>query len=215
MLDTDRELSKVTTDEFSLNHSAGAAEIADLLSHTSSYFDTWLESIQPILALEEDSVSATETVPTIEYVPGPPPVPGEFRFEGTLRVDCYITGLVRSLNGTLIVTETGEVDTDLFVAVTIIDGLVRGDIKATELVELGSSARVFGNIETSSLRIQPGAVFEGRCHFVNTSDKVENEPAQPSIAETPKLSMVTSRVVATVPDKAEAEAKPLAAAAGR
>jgi cytoskeletal protein CcmA (bactofilin family) len=213
MAGPDGELSKGTTDEFSLNHSAGSAEIADLLSHTSPYFDTWLESIQPNLALEENSVSATETFPIGEYVSGLPPVPGEFRFEGTLRVDCYITGLVRSLNGTLIVTETGEVETDLFVAGAIIDGLVRGDIKATELVELGSSAKVIGNIETPSLRIQPGAVFEGRCHFVNTSDKVENVPAQQSIAETPRLSKVRLRGITIVPD--EVEAKPLVAAAGR
>lgn len=213
MAGPDGELSKVATDEFSLNHSAGSAEIADLLSHTSPYFDTWLESIQPNLTLEENSVSATETFPIGEYVSSPPPVPGEFRFEGTLRVDCYITGLVRSLNGTLIVTETGEVETDLFVAGAIIDGLVRGDIKATELVELGSSAKVIGNIETPSLRIQPGAVFEGRCHFVNTSDKIENMPAQQSIAETPRLSKVRLRGITIVPD--EVEAKPLAAAAGR
>jgi cytoskeletal protein CcmA (bactofilin family) len=213
MAGPDGELSKVATDEFSLNHSAGSAQTADLLSHTSPYFDTWLESIQPILASEENSVSATETFPIGEYVSGPPPVPGEFRFEGTLRVDCYITGLVRSLNGTLIVTETGEVETDLFVAGAIIDGLVRGDIKATELVELGSSARVIGNIETPSLRIKPGAVFEGHCHFVQSSQKPVNELHRHASAETPRLSVLMPRAVTTLPDAVEIE--PLVAAAGR
>ena len=210
MSDPDGQLSKVTTDESFLNHSS---EFAAPLPDTSTYFDAWLESIQPILTAAENPVPATETFPTPEPVPGPPPAPGEFRWEGTLRVDCYITGLVRSPKGTLILTETGEVDTDLFVAVAIIDGLVRGDLKATERVELGRSARVIGNIETPSLAIQPGAVFEGHCHFVQPSYKVKNEPNRQTPAQVPRLSVVRSRVVTTGPDEAEEE--PLVAAAGR
>jgi cytoskeletal protein CcmA (bactofilin family) len=42
---------------------------------------------------------------------------------------------------------------------------VRGDIHATGKVELGSTSRVIGDIETPELAIQPGAVFEGRCAF--------------------------------------------------
>lgn len=213
MSGADGESSKVTTGEVSLNHSAGAGESADLLSNTSPYFDAWLKSIQPTLASDENPVSGGETHPSVEPLPEPPPVPGEFRFEGTLRVDCYITGMVRSSAGTLVVTETGEVNTDLFVPIAIIDGLVRGDIKATERVEMGSSAKVIGNIETPSLRIDPGAVFEGHCHFVKSSQKRVNELHRPSPNETLKLSMIRPRGVRTVADAAEIE--PLAAAAGR
>lgn len=212
MSGADGESSKVTTGEVSLNHSAGAGESPDLPYNTSPYFDAWLESIQPILASDENPVSG-ETRPSVEPLPEPPPVPGEFRFEGTLRVDCYISGLVRSDKGTLVVNETGEVDTDLFVPVAIIDGLVRGDIKATERVELGSCARVIGNIETPSLRIEPGAVFEGHCHFVQSSQKRVNELHRQSPAETPRLSMVMPLGVRSVADAAETE--PLVAAAGR
>ncbi len=208
------QLSIVTFDESSLNESpAASGEFAALLPNTSPYFDGWLDSIKPVLTSEENPVPTAETFPMPEHVPGPPPVLGELRFEGTLRVDCYISGLVRSQTGTMIVTETGEVGTDLFVAAAIIYGLVRGDIKATERVELGSSARVIGNIETPSLAIQPGAVFEGHCHFVQPADKVENVRDQQSLVETPKLSVVRSRGVTTGPHEAEAE--PLVAAAGR
>lgn len=205
--------SKITTGEVCLNHSAGVGESADLLSKASPYFDAWLKSIQPTLAADENPVSGGETRPSVEPLPEPAPVPGEFRFEGTLRVDCYITGMVRSDAGTLVVTETGEVNTDLFVPVAIIDGLVRGDIKATERVEMGSSAKVIGNIETPSLRIQPGAVFEGHCHFVQSSQKRMNELHRQSPVETPRLSMVRPLGVRTVADAAETET--LVAAAGR
>src|SRR5882762_206844 len=213
MSGADGESSKVTTGEVSLNHSAGAGESADLLFNTSPYFDAWLKSIKPIRTLEENSGPDRETRPSKEPSAEPPPVPGEFRFEGTLQVDGYVTGLVRSYTGTLVVTEAGEVNTDLFVPVAIIDGLVRGDIKATVRVEMGSSAKVLGNIETPSLRIEPGAVFEGRCHFVQSSQKPLNELHRHSPAETPRLSTIRAPEGRTLPDAADTE--PLAAAAGR
>jgi len=212
----DGQLSKPIADESSLNRSADSGVFSGLFPNTSPYFDAWLESIHPILALEENPIPAAEALPP-KHVLGPPAVPGEFRFEGTLRVDCYVTGLVRSQTGTLIVSETGEVDSDLFVAVAFIDGLVRGDIKATERVELSSSARVIGNIDTPALAMQPGAVFEGHCHFVQSSRKLVNEPVRQSPAETPRLSAEKSRGITTGSHEAEAEAeaKSLAAAAGR
>ncbi len=213
----DGQLSKLIADESSLNRSADSGEFSGLFPNTSPYFDAWLKSIQHILTLEENSGSDRETCPSKEPLPEPPPVPGEFRFEGTLRVDCYVTGLVRSYTGTLVVTEAGEVNTDLFVPVAIIDGLVRGDIRATVRVEMGSSAKVIGNIETPSLRIEPGAVFEGHCHFVQPADKVENQRDLQSPAETPRLSAERSRgiTIGSHEAEAEAEARPLAAAAGR
>ena len=208
----DGQLSRLIADESSLNRSADSGEFSGLFPNTSPYFDAWLESIQPILASEQNPIPAAETLPP-KHVLGPPAVPGEFRFEGTLQVDCYITGLVRSCTGTLVVSETGEVSTDLFVPVAIIDGLVRGDIKATQRVEMGSSAKVLGNIETPSLRIEPGAVFEGHCHFVQSSGRLVNEPDRQSPAEIHRLSVLRPRGVTTVGDEAETE--PLVAAVGR
>jgi cytoskeletal protein CcmA (bactofilin family) len=49
----------------------------------------------------------------------------------------------------------------------VVFGEVNGNIKATQLVELKSSARVKGNIETPSLVIEKGVVFEGACKMEN------------------------------------------------
>ena len=208
MSDPVERFSPGNHEELSLNNSTASG---NSLSDTSAYFADWLESIQPQLSSEVNTGPAEESLPARPA--GAAPVPGEFRFEGgTLRVDCYVTGLMRSHTGTLVVSETGEVDTDLFVPAAIIDGVVRGDIRATEQVELGRNARVIGNIETPSLAIQPGAVFEGRCHFVPALNKV-CQPA-PVAAEVPRLSVVTSRAVTSEPLESEA-AEELVAAAGR
>ena len=201
----DGQLSQGVVDEASLNLADSSDDFTVQLPDTSTFFDAWLESIRPQSTSEFNSVPTTHSSPKSARLAGPAPVPGEFRFEGDLRVDGYVTGLVRSQTGTLMVSETGEVDTDLFVPVAIIDGLVRGDIKATERVELGRTARVMGNIETPSLSVQPGAVFEGHCHFVPA-----NQTA-PRLTDAPRLAMVQSQ-----PLKPEREESgPRVAAAGR
>lgn len=210
MSGADGKSSKITTGEVSLNHSTG---LADLPSNTPPYFDAWLKSIQPLLSLETNPDSGRQAHPSGEALREPPPV--EFRFEGgALRIDCYVTGLVRSKTGTLVVSENGEVDTDLFVPVAIVDGLVRGDIKATERVELGKSAKVIGNIETPSLRIEPGAIFEGHCHFVQSSARVLKTSDRESSAEVPRLSVIRTRGDTSRPPEQE-ETEPLVAAVGR
>ena len=98
-----------------------------------------------------------------------PPQPREIAFEGVLRINGYAAGVIRSTEGSLIVDPDGELDADISVNDATIYGCVRGDIQAKRKVELRGSARVVGDIETVDLSIEPGAVFEGRCIFVQAS----------------------------------------------
>lgn len=132
------ELETIVADELCLP--SPLAEF-DLLRQTTLSFREWLAQSEPLR---------------------------EIRFEGTLRVDAYMAGLIRSDDGKLILGEGATIDGDLFVREALIDGTVRGDIHGADRVELGSSARVVGDIKTAQLLIQPGATFQGRCAF--TSD---------------------------------------------
>jgi cytoskeletal protein CcmA (bactofilin family) len=91
---------------------------------------------------------------------------GEANFKGMLRVDGHLSGQVKSEGGTLIVGNNGQVDADIDVAVATIHGSVNGDIIASQRLELGRAAKVNGNIQTPSLVIEQGAVFEGSCRMV-------------------------------------------------
>jgi len=91
---------------------------------------------------------------------------GEANFKGMLRVDGHLSGQVKSEGGTLIVGNNGQVDADIEVAVATIHGSVNGDINASQRLELGRAAKVNGNIQTPSLVIEQGAVFEGSCRMV-------------------------------------------------
>ena len=133
--------------------------------------------------LEEVSeVSKTETDhPATNQSDGALPAqPREISFEGTLRINGYAAGIIRSKEGRLIIAEAGEVDADISVHDATIYGCVRGDIHAKRKVELFGSARVIGDIEAVALSMEPGAVFEGRCIFVQASHGADSSTAPDS-----------------------------------
>jgi cytoskeletal protein CcmA (bactofilin family) len=98
---------------------------------------------------------------------------GEATFKAMLRVDGHLSGSVSSEAGTLIVGNNGQVDADVNVSIATIHGTVNGDIIASQRLELGRAAKVNGNIQTPSLVIEQGAIFEGSCRMVQLKEEQE------------------------------------------
>src|SRR5207237_6862176 len=72
---------------------------------------------------------------------------------------------------------TGRVDANIAVAASMINGMVNGDIIATEKIELGRTARVVGNIQTPRLVIEDGAILEGSCTMTKAREAMEKRNA--------------------------------------
>jgi len=168
-----------------LSQSSPSGEFADFLPDTSSYFEVWLADLhQPLHSLAPQPPAAVD-----EHAPS------EFRFEGTLQVDGYAKGLIHSLTGTLLLSEAAELESNIVVATAIINGRVLGDIYATKRVELLSHARVIGNIESPALAIQPGAVFEGECHYLPPPVTVDSDGEESHVTEPVSLAPGFSQVL--------------------
>ena len=140
---------------------------AGLARDAAEVFEDWL-NVSEASQTESDHPATNQCDVTL------PAQPREIAFEGILRINGYAAGIIRSNEGHLIVDAEGEVDADISVHEVIIHGCVRGDIRATRKVELGGSARVVGDIETVALSMEPGAVFEGRCVFLQASPAVDS-----------------------------------------
>ncbi len=97
-------------------------------------------------------------------------VTGEANFKALMRVDGHLSGRISSTTGTLIVGANGKVDANIEVAIATVHGVVNGDVIATQRLELGRAARLNGNIQTASLVIDPGAIFEGTCKMTKMID---------------------------------------------
>jgi cytoskeletal protein CcmA (bactofilin family) len=107
------------------------------------------------------------------FVGGGTDVTGEANFKAMMRVDGHFSGRITSSSGTLIVGANGTVDANIEVAVAVIHGNINGDIIATQRLELGRAAKVNGNIQTPSLIIEQGAIFEGSCKMVQMQSAAE------------------------------------------
>lgn len=99
-----------------------------------------------------------------------PELNGEINFIDMLRVNGHIAGIVYSKKGTLIVDTAALIDADVEVCIAVIGGTVNGDIVAHQKVELGPTAKIYGNIWTRSLEIRSGAIFEGVCQMIEDKD---------------------------------------------
>src|ERR1041385_6450983 len=145
------------------------------ITATARLFQQWMQDVKPVL---ENGCARIEVDRPHEQ---------GFTFDGTLRIDGHVKGALPSGPGTLIVGKRGRCDADASVRVALIKGVVNGDLRASELIEIESEARVTGNIEAPSICIQPGAVFEGNCRML-TREESERHSHEPQ--ERPALSLL-------------------------
>lgn len=85
---------------------------------------------------------------------------GDFRIEGVLK------GTITA-SGRIVIGETGEIEGDIRCQNADVSGKVTGNLIVEELTVLKSTSRFEGNIHTSRLSIESGAVFSGQCTMAN------------------------------------------------
>ena len=87
---------------------------------------------------------------------------GELSFKGSFRIDGHFQGTIVS-DSMLVVGEQGKVEADVQVGYIVINGEVKGTIRAEDKVEIHSHGRVFGSIITPKLVVDEGAHLEANC----------------------------------------------------
>ncbi|MGH9459350.1 MAG: bactofilin family protein [Thermoanaerobaculia bacterium] len=87
---------------------------------------------------------------------------GELEFEDTMRIDGRFHGKITSKNE-LIVGDSATVEGDIHVGRIAISGTVMGKVKADQAIEIHRSGRVYSDLETPTLIIEEGAIFQGNC----------------------------------------------------
>jgi cytoskeletal protein CcmA (bactofilin family) len=85
---------------------------------------------------------------------------GKLTFRGTVRIDALFKGSIVT-NDVLVVGEHARIDADISCGTVIVHGEVNGNIKAKTAIELIRTARVKGDLETPSVRLDKGAVLNG------------------------------------------------------
>ena len=89
-------------------------------------------------------------------------IEGTLTVQSSLRVDGKIIGTVQVADS-LIVGKEGEIEGEVRVRNAVIGGKVKNKILASGKVVLEAKSVVYGEVKTSRLVIDEGAVFEGKC----------------------------------------------------
>jgi cytoskeletal protein CcmA (bactofilin family) len=87
---------------------------------------------------------------------------GKLTFEGTVRIDGKFTGTIVT-NDVLVIGEGARVNAEISCGTVIVHGEINGNVKAKTAVELHHPAKMRGNLETPSLMIDKGVLFDGQC----------------------------------------------------
>ncbi|SRR5690606_30368305 len=90
---------------------------------------------------------------------------GDLCFEGAVQVDGRVRGNLQASEGLVLISESGEVLGEVRAPRVVVLGRVQGDVHAAELLELGPTARVCGDLFYGVMEMAAGAHIDGRlCH---------------------------------------------------
>ena len=96
---------------------------------------------------------------------------GVMRFKDSLKIDGSFTGEIVS-SGFLYIENGANVTANIKVGSVVIGGVVRGNVEATEKLEMLTTGKVYGNIRTAKLKIADGVVFEGKCEMIRNHQAI-------------------------------------------
>jgi cytoskeletal protein CcmA (bactofilin family) len=96
-------------------------------------------------------------------------ISGKLRFEGPARIDGTIDGEIDGKEITI--GESAMVTAQIRADSIIVCGKVKGEITATDRIEIQPTAKIVGNITAPKLIIHEGAIFEGQCSMGHESDR--------------------------------------------
>lgn len=94
---------------------------------------------------------------------------GKLTFEGTVRIEGKFSGEIHT-SDTIVIGHGADVKAQIFAGTVIVSGgTVHGNIHAKQTIELEKEAKVRGDLETPSLKIEKGVIFVGSCRMENLS----------------------------------------------
>ena len=99
-------------------------------------------------------------------------VEGNFVGSGDVIVEGTVSGLLKTAKN-LKVGEQAKIKADVEAENVFTSGEIRGNVKIKGKLEMKSSAKIFGNVETGVLSVEEGAILNGKCVMGQKTEIVE------------------------------------------
>lgn len=114
---------------------------------------------------------------------------GQVEFDGNAHIEGEVRGEIYS-RGELVIAEGAAVEAAIVGETVKIFGRVRGDIKASKLIELNAGASIKGNLFCERIVMKDGVVFEGFCAMSPESQVAQKK--QGTLDEKGKVVNITA-----------------------
>ena len=96
---------------------------------------------------------------------------GTLNFEKPFLIRGRLSGNIVS-RGVLVVDEEAVVEANIDASRVIIRGLVKGDVTASEKVEVTITGKLMGNVKAPEILMETGCTFNGRCTMTERNSKI-------------------------------------------
>jgi cytoskeletal protein CcmA (bactofilin family) len=93
---------------------------------------------------------------------------GTLNFEKSFLIRGKVSGEIKA-RGLLLIDEEAVVNADINTSKVIIRGQVKGDVTASEKVEIDATGKLEGNVTSPEIFMETGCVFNGRCRMIEKS----------------------------------------------
>jgi cytoskeletal protein CcmA (bactofilin family) len=103
---------------------------------------------------------------TINLISNGTDITGDIKSNGDIRIDGSLRGNL-STKGKVVIGPTGKISGEIICKSSEVSGIIEGKITVEQLLNLKASSKIHGDIATSKLSVEPGAIFSGNCKMSN------------------------------------------------
>ncbi len=89
-------------------------------------------------------------------------IKGDISAVGDIRIDGTLIGNIEA-QGRLVIGPSGKVEGEVNCNNIEVSGYIKGKITVPELMNMKSSAQIYGDIIAGKLAVEPGSLFTGSC----------------------------------------------------
>ena len=107
---------------------------------------------------------------------------GKLMFTGSVRIDGDFKGSIFG-SGMLVIGEGAKIEADIRADAVMISGEVRGPIDVKKQIQIYSTGKVLGDLNTPVFAVEEGAFFEGTCHMASSEAEVHTLPLKQTPAK--------------------------------
>jgi len=104
-------------------------------------------------------------------------IKGRITAEEDLQIDGKVEGPVSVRGHRLTIGRSGQLNSEVSARELVVFGKVTGNINATDRVEIKKDGAVIGDIQTTRISIEDGAIFKGRIEIDRPGSKPSSVPA--------------------------------------